>query len=210
MIVPARITKTAAPIPMPAFAPTLNPPDGTSCFGEGDAVGSDVVDDDDGAEVEAITDDPVDLGPTVAASSKILFLSSQHVVPPQHHFCPPQFCTPILPIWSPGNYTVLSVTRRRTLRSMYCFTLFASQTPPRQYGLFHRGSVQPCIPQTCCPSFTPLFAAKFWQRPLSMHLSSAIPTCPAPLWFVMQQADSFVALLHGWKASLRRVVPLRL
>lgn len=97
------ITKTATPAAMPAFAPVLRPPDGAFPSKARDVVGVELGDIEVGdieAEEKGVAEGIVDVGPTVAASSKILFPSSQQVFSPQHHFFPPQFHTPTLPHWS--------------------------------------------------------------------------------------------------------------
>jgi hypothetical protein len=66
----ATITKTATPAPMPAFAPVLRPPDGAFPSEAGDVAGVEV--DKVGAEETGVAEGTVDVGPTVAASSKKL------------------------------------------------------------------------------------------------------------------------------------------
>jgi hypothetical protein len=106
-IAAATITKPATPAPIPALAPVLRPSDGMSPPEAGDAVGVEA--DDVEAEEEGVAEGTVDVGPTVAASSKMLLLSLQQLFSPQHQFCPPQFHTPTLPHWS-AYYIVSSAT----------------------------------------------------------------------------------------------------
>lgn len=101
----ARITKTAIPTPIPAFATALRPPDETFPSRTEDGVGVKVdnvmaeelgVADRKGV-TEGVVEIIVDIGPTVAASSKMLLSSLQQVFSPQHQFSPPQLWTPTLP-----------------------------------------------------------------------------------------------------------------
>jgi hypothetical protein len=103
----AMITKAATPASIPAFAPVPRPFDTTSGC-EADAVAVFEVDNAEAEETD-VAERTVDVGPTVAASSKMLFLSPQQTFSPQHQFSPPQFHTSTLPHWS-AYYVVLLAT----------------------------------------------------------------------------------------------------
>jgi hypothetical protein len=88
---------------MPAFAPVLRPPDGVFAPEAeddvvGDVAGVEVVEAE--AEAAGAAEERVDVGPTVAASWKILFGSLQQFLFRQHHLLSPQLITPTLPHWS--------------------------------------------------------------------------------------------------------------
>lgn len=145
----ATITKPATPAPMPAFAPVLRPPDGAFPSEEGDVVGVEI--DNVEAEEKGVAEGTVEVGPTVAASSKILFLSLQQVFSPQHQFFPPQFHTPTLPHWS--AYCIVSSAT--SSREAYGDIPLAYCTRPQDsMDCSTTGLYSPVLPRLADPHFS--------------------------------------------------------